>query len=85
MYLIEYTRDARRALSKMPSDLRLLIVRKIEEVAVNPHGTHNNVTRLRGRPEFRLRVQNWRVIYRVFDDRIVLLIIKVGSRGQVYQ
>ena len=46
---------------------------------------HNNVTRLQGRPEFRLRVHDCRVIYRVMDDRIVLLVIKIGSRGQVYE
>ena len=54
-------------------------------MAANPYAAHSNVTRLRGRPEFRLRVQDWRVIYRVLDDRVVMLVIKVGSRGQVYQ
>ena len=33
----------------------------------------------------RKRVQDWRVIYRVLDDRVVLLIIKIGVRGQVYE
>ena len=40
---------------------------------------------MQGRPEFRLRVQDWRVIYRLFDDRVVMLIIKIGGRGQVYE
>jgi mRNA interferase RelE/StbE len=43
------------------------------------------VSRLQGRPEYRLRVQDWRVIYRLVDDRIVLLVIKIGARGQVYE
>lgn len=85
MYSIEYTREAQKSLAKLPRDLRSLIARKIEEVAANPYGAHNNVTRLQGRPEFRLRVHDWRVIYRVFEDRIVLLVIKIGSRGQVYE
>ena len=85
MYSIEFTREATKALSRMPRDLRALVLEKIELVAVNPHAPHNNVTRLQGRPEFRLRVQDWRVIYRVLDDRVVLLIIKIGGRGQVYE
>ena len=85
MHSIEYSHEAAKALARMPRDVRLLVQSKVEQVAVDPYGRHNNVTRLQGRPEFRLRVQDWRVIYRVLDDRVVLLIIKIGVRGQVYE
>lgn len=85
MYSIEFTRQAQKVMEALPRDLRDLILRKIEAVAADPHGRHGNVTRMQGRPEFRLRVHDWRVIYRVLDDRLVLLIIKVGTRGQVYE
>ena len=54
-------------------------------VAADPCGAHNNVKRLRGRPEYRLRLHDWRVVYRVLDDRVGLLVIKIGTRGQVYE
>ena len=73
MHSIEFTHEATKALGK------------IEAVAGNPYAAHNNVTRLQGRPEFRLRVQDWRVIYRLLDDRVVMLVIKIGGRGQVYE
>lgn len=85
MYAIEFTKPAAKELSRMPADVRVLIRKKIETIAANPHGAHNNVTRLIGRPEFRLRVQDWRVIYEVQDGRLVLLIIKVAPRGRVYE
>lgn len=85
MHSIEYSREAIKVLEKMPRNLRELVVRKIEAVADAPYATHPNVTRLQGRPEFRLRVQDWRVIYRVLDDRVVMLVIKIGGRGQVYE
>lgn len=85
MHSIEYTRDALRVLAKMPCNVRVLMVSKIEAVAADPHAQHPNVTRMQGRPEFRLRVHEWRVIYRVLDDRLVMLIIKIGTRGQVYE
>lgn len=72
-------------LAKMPRDQRATVVGKIEEVAADLHAPNNNVARLQGRPEFRLRVHDWRVIYRVLDDRLVLLVIKIGNRGQVYK
>jgi mRNA interferase RelE/StbE len=85
MHSIEFTRDATKALDKMPRHVREMVMGKIEAVAGNPYAAHNNVTRLQGRPEFRLRVQDWRVIYRLLDDRVVMLVIKIGGRGQVYE
>lgn len=72
-------------MARMPRNLRELVIEKIEAVARDPHAPNANVTRLQGRPEFRLRVQDWRVIYRVDNGRLVLLVIKIGSRGQVYE
>lgn len=85
VYAIEYSREARRTLDAMPRNVRELLHRKIETVAAAPYARHNAVTRLQGRPEFRLRVHDWRVIYRVVDDRLELLIIKIGTRGRVYE
>lgn len=85
MHSIEFTREARKAIKAMPRNVRELVESKIEAVAAGPYAQHNNVTRMQGRPEFRLRVGDWRVIYRVLDDRVVLLVIKIGGRGQVYE
>ena len=85
MHSIEYTKKALKVLAKMPPDLRALVERKIEEVAADPHALHNHVKRLQGRLEFRLRVHDWRGIYRVLDDRVVMLVVKIGTRGQVYE
>lgn len=85
MYSVEFTRDAAKALSRMPRDLQRLVLSKIEGVATDPHAAHNNVKRLQGRPEMRLRVHDWRVLYRVHDDRLVVLVVRVASRGEVYE
>ncbi|ODT36022.1 MAG: hypothetical protein ABS55_07515 [Lautropia sp. SCN 70-15] len=84
-YRIELTRQAARALESMPANVRALLIGKIRLLAQGPHALGNNVSKLTGRNEFRLRVQDWRVIYRLFDDRMVLLIIKIGVRGDVYR
>jgi mRNA interferase RelE/StbE len=85
VYSIETSKEAARALGRMPSDLRTLVLAKVQAVAADPHGRHANVKRLQGRPEFRLRVHDWRVLYRLVEDRLVLLVVKVGPRGEVYE
>ncbi|MEA3029581.1 MAG: mRNA interferase RelE/StbE [Sphingomonadales bacterium] len=64
------------------SDKRSLIRQKISELAEEPLALASNVKKLQGRPEYRLRVQDWRVIFRIEDD--VLWIDDVGPRGSVY-
>lgn len=85
MYVVEYSREADKVLTNMARNVREQVIAKIEELARDPYAANNNVRRLRGRREYRLRVQDWRVIYRVLDDRLVLLVIKIGTRGQVYE
>jgi len=57
---------------------------KIKEVAVNPYAPSNNLTKLQGRDAYRLRVGDWRVIYELHDDRLVMVILEVGPRGGIY-
>lgn len=85
MYRIEYLKRADKALSKMPRNVRALVVAKIDELARDPFAPNNNVRKLAGTAGFRLRVQDWRVIYRVLDDRLVLLVVRIGPRGEVYE
>lgn len=58
---------------------------KIKEVAADPYAPNNNLTKLQGRDAaYRLRVGDWRVIYELYDDRLVMVILEVGPRGGIY-
>jgi mRNA interferase RelE/StbE len=85
MYKISFTKQAYKAFRRMPKNASRLIREKLEHVAADPYAQHNNVTRLQNRPGYRLRVGNWRVIYELQDDRLVVLILKIGSRGEIYR
>lgn len=78
---VRFSKSAMRALLK--SNKRLLIREKIDELAAEPLSQSANVRRLQGRPEYRLRVQDWRVIFRIEDD--VLWIDDLAPRGSVYE
>jgi mRNA interferase RelE/StbE len=69
----------------MPRDVIRRIRTRLERIAADPFARHSNVTRLRNRPGYRLRVGDWRVIYEVEQDKLVVLVLRVGSRGEVYR
>ena len=84
MYSIEFTTDARKVLLRLPRDQQALILSKIEMLACDPFGAPN-VKRLVGEPGYRVRVGSWRVIYDVESGRLVIRVVKIGSRGGVYK
>ena len=80
---VEVRFSAMAVRSLLRSNKRALIRAKIEQLANQPEALAANVTRLQGRPEYRLRVQDWRVIFRRDDD--VLWIDDVAPRASIYE
>ena len=85
MYQIRYRSSAAKILQRMPNNIAKTIVRKINQLAENPYAPNNNVTRLRGEPGYRLRIGDWRVLYEIHDDTLIIEIVKIGPRGGVYR
>jgi len=83
MRAIRYTRQALKALRRMPADTAQRIIAKIEQYAAEPKSQANNVMALKGREGIRLRVGDWRVIMN--DDGVVLAVLGIGPRGSVYE
>ena len=80
---IAYSKSALKTLRKA-ANTAPLIMRKVEELASNPDAQANNVTALKGADGFmRLRVQDWRVIYRIEGSTLYVDII--APRGEAYR
>lgn len=84
MYRVVTTKSFAKALAKLPLIWQKRIVAKIKEVAVDPYAPNNNLTKLQGRDGYRLRVGDWRVVYELQDKRLVMLVLDVGPRGDIY-
>lgn len=84
MWSIEFSRDAAKALMRMPRDQAVRIRRKIDELARDPANAPN-VKKLTEHPGYRLRVGDWRVVYLLVDDRLVIQVVRIAPRGEVYR
>jgi mRNA interferase RelE/StbE len=81
---VTYSKSASKALNRMQPRLAARIMDKVDQYAADPRSQANNVKALTGSPYIRLRVGGWRVI---MDDRsaTVLLVIEIGTRGDIYK
>jgi mRNA interferase RelE/StbE len=84
MYEITFSKDADKAMRKMPRNVALIIANKIKELAGNP-SEMRNVKKLTNHPGYRLRVGDWRVVYTVNDNELLIHVVNVKTRGEVYK
>jgi mRNA interferase RelE/StbE len=75
------TKSANLALKK--SNKRMLIAKKIRELAISPDDLQSNIIKMQNRADYRLRVQDWRIIFRREGD--VLYIEEIEPRGSAYK
>ncbi len=85
MYKIVEKATAQKALRKMQPEWAKRIRTKMRLIAENPYGEHPQVTKLQGREGYRLRVGNYRVLYIIQDNQLVICVLDVLPRGQAYK
>ncbi|MDJ0679263.1 MAG: type II toxin-antitoxin system RelE/ParE family toxin [Xenococcaceae cyanobacterium MO_167.B52] len=83
-YKIEFLKTAEKEFYKLPQQIQKTIAKKLEYLKTNPYPS--NVKALKnGQGRLRLRVGDYRIIYRVETDVLVILVIKVGHRKNIYR
>lgn len=83
MKTVTYSKSALKVLSRIQPKLATRIMDKIDQFAADPESQANNVKALVGSPYIRLRVGDWRVIMN--DRGVVLLVLEIGARGDIYK
>ena len=84
IYQVEITSRAAKQLKKLPEDIKLRIEEKIQELAENPRP--DGVVKLEDSEDtYRARVGKYRILYEVKDDLLIVKVVKVGHRKDVYK
>jgi mRNA interferase RelE/StbE len=83
-YKVVFARSARKELQNLDPQVARRILKHIESLAMNPRPA--GVVKLEGSIDlWRIRIGEWRVVYRVSDAHRVVDIIAVRHRGDVYR
>lgn len=83
-YRIEFKKSAAKVLKKLPKQDRRRIRDKIDNFAENLPDPIT--TKMKGdNPFHRVRVGDYRIIYEIQEDTLVILVLKIGHRKEVYR
>ena len=81
-YRVLLTKKAAKQLDKLADDIAESVIDAIEKLSENPRPP--GCKKLKGRDAYRIRKGNYRVIYNVFDEELIVDIIAIGHRRGIY-
>ena len=82
IYELIYTETALKDLKKLDKRVQERIINALERIQYNPF---KYVRKLKGREEYRLRVGDYRVLMRIDKGKLIILIVAVGHRKNIYK
>lgn len=81
---IEFVRSAAKSYRQLDPVLQRRVDRELSRLSEAPR--HAGVIRLQANDElYRVRIGDLRLIFSVEDDRLLVLIVKIGQRGSIYR
>ena len=83
-YKIEFTEEAAEQIEALPKKIAGQVIRKIEALATEPRPTQ--AKRLTEHEHlYRVRSGDYRILYQIEDRKVLVLVVKVGNRRDVYR
>ena len=82
-YNIVLTRTSEKQLDKINAPTSDAIIEAIEKLAKNPRPS--GCKKLKGRSGYRIRVGDYRIIYEVIDHQLLITVIQLGHRKDIYR
>jgi len=81
-YSIEIKKSAAKEIAKLPKDMLLRILEKIRLLENEPRPS--GCKKLSADEKYRIRVGSYRVLYEIVDDKLIVYVVKVSHRKDVY-
>jgi mRNA interferase RelE/StbE len=86
VYKISFSSEAEKTLGKLEKTLIRRIISALEQLATSPYN-NPNTKKLKGMEGniYRLRVGNFRIIYEIVDNELMIFVVRIGPRGDIYK
>lgn len=84
-YQIQITTKAQKDLKKLPTAIRKRLIQAISQLAINRYPQQFKPLMGKEIAQFRLRVGDYRILYDVYEESRIVLILRIGHRKDIYK
>jgi len=85
-YEVKFHKNALKSIQKLDSSTRNRILDHINILSENPRNSELDIKIMQGfENRFRLRIGSYRVVFSIYKDQLIIVIIRIGSRGDIYK
>jgi len=86
VYKLYFEKEAEKEFSRLPKHIQKIIKDKLYILSQNPKLLKNNIKTLKGKYKGlkRLRVGKFRIIFKEKEKELIILMIRIAHRGEVY-
>ena len=85
-YRVEFTRSAKREFDRLPQRMQERVVEACGVLTMNPFSDLLRIKKLKGAAAlYRVRIGDHRLVYEVRQQLLLVVIIKIGHRREVYR
>lgn len=82
-YRVEIKKSAVKEIEHLPRRDIKAVLEKIESLSENPRP--HDCKKLSAQEKYRVRCGNYRILYSIDDDILIVFVVKVGHRKDVYR
>ena len=82
-YTIQYTKEAKKNIEKLDQSIKQVIKKAVESLSLNPYRGKPLAYELSGLYSF--RTSDYRIIYRIKEKEILIIVITIGHRKEIYK
>jgi mRNA interferase RelE/StbE len=82
-YRVEIKKSAVKEIERLPRRDMKMVLEKIEALSENPRPP--DCKKLSAQEKYRVRCGNYRILYSIEDDVLIVFVVKVGHRKDVYR
>jgi len=82
-YSVEIKKSVFKVLKSLSKENQIYIAAAIKKLSLDPRP--RNCLKLSGSSYYRIRCGNYRIIYDIQDDRLVIIVLKIGHRKNIFK
>ena len=80
-YSVEFKRSVEKDLKAVPKKDQIRILQRVAQLSEDPRPLGSK--KISGQERYRIRQGNYRILYEIKDEKLIVVVVKIGNRRDI--